>query len=153
MFTANFAPRGCGALGVGGPFDISKELGHLKSAAKWSRWTWKATRHLKANRARKQIEQQYDAETAEAVAAAIASGRNPQPILERAERRKAEGAEREKLLANPPPLHGSAAWATAKDLGRFLKGRDGFDTPSSILLGTFVEDGAQDPAGFVHWDG
>jgi Type IV secretory system Conjugative DNA transfer len=138
---------------VGGPFDISKELGIIKSAAGWSRWGWKAGRHWKASRVRKQIEEQYDAETAEAVAAAIASGRNPQPILERAERRKAESAEREKLLTNPPPLHRSAAWATAKDLSRFLKGRDSFDTQSSILLGTFLEDGAQDPAGFVHWDG
>jgi type IV secretion system protein VirD4 len=138
---------------VSGPFDISKELGVFKSAASWGRWGWKAGRHWKASRVRKQIEDQYDAETAEAVAVAIVSGRNPKPILERAERRKAECAEREKLLANPPPLHGSAAWASANDLSRFLKDRDGFDTPSSVLLGTFLEDGAQDPAGFVHWDG
>jgi hypothetical protein len=79
---------------VGGPFGTSKELGVFKSAATWGRWGWKAGRHWKANRLRKQIEEQYDAETAEAVAAAIASGRNPEPILERAERRKAEGVER-----------------------------------------------------------
>jgi len=138
---------------VSGPFDFSKELGLFRSAAKWGRWGWKAGVHLKARQIRAEIERQYDAETAEAVAAAIISGRNPKPILERAERRKAEQAERERLLSNPPPLHGSANWATPNDLARFLKGRDGFDTPSSILLGTLLSDGEQDPAGFVHWDG
>ncbi|MDP3075892.1 hypothetical protein [Bradyrhizobium sp.] len=91
------------------PFDISKELGIIKSVTSWGCWGWKAGRHWKASRVHKQIEQQYDPETAEAVAAAIGSGRNPQRILERAERRKAEGAERDKLLTSPPPLHGSAA--------------------------------------------
>jgi type IV secretion system protein VirD4 len=138
---------------VSGPFDISKDLGALQGATKWARWGWKIGRRLAAAGVRKRIEEQYDADTAEAVAAAIAAGRNPKPILERAERRKTEGAERDKLLTSPPPLHGSAAWATAQDLARFLKGREGFDTPSSILLGTFLEDGAHNPAGFVHWDG
>jgi type IV secretion system protein VirD4 len=75
----------------GGPFGASKELGVFKSPATWGPWGWKAGRHWKANRLRKQIEEQHDAEIAEA--AAIASGRNPKPILERAERRKAEGVE------------------------------------------------------------
>jgi hypothetical protein len=38
---------------------------------------------------RRQIEQEYDAETAKAVAATIAIGHNPKPTLERAEHRKA----------------------------------------------------------------
>jgi type IV secretion system protein VirD4 len=33
---------------------------------------------------------------------------------------------------------------------RVFSGRGQFDSPSSIPLGTFLEDGAQDPAGFVH---
>lgn len=138
---------------MGDPFVFSRELGAFRSAAKWGRWGWKVGRRWKASRVRASIEREYDAETAEAVASAITSGRDPQPILENAKRRKAESAAREKLLSNPPPLHGSAAWATPQDLSRFLKGRDGFDTPSSILLGTYLEDGQQDPAGFVHWDG
>ncbi|HEY0329892.1 MAG TPA: type IV secretory system conjugative DNA transfer family protein [Rhodopseudomonas sp.] len=134
-------------------FDLSRELGAFRSAAKWGRWGLKAGRHWRASRVRARIEAEYDAETAEAVAAAITSGRNPEPILERARQRKAEEAHRDKLLSHPPPLHGSAAWAAPTDLARFLKGRDGFDTPSSILLGTYLEDGGQAPSGFVHWDG
>ncbi|MGV7219477.1 type IV secretory system conjugative DNA transfer family protein [Bradyrhizobium sp. UFLA05-112] len=88
----------------------------------------------------------------EAVAAAVASGRSYQAFLSRAEK-QAETAERERLLIQPPPLHGSASWASAADLGRFLKERDHFDNPSSIVLAAFLEDGARQPAGFVHWDG
>lgn len=145
--------RGCGAWALSKPFDLSRELNILRSAGPWARRTLKAGRHLKAALIRRQIEQEYDAETAEAVAAAIASGCSYQAILERASKRKAETAERERLLVEPPPLHGSAAWATAKDLPRFLRGRGHFDHPSSILLGTLLEEGASDPAGFVHWDG
>jgi type IV secretion system protein VirD4 len=136
-----------------GPFDFSSELGIFRTASKWGRIGYKAGRHWKANQVRKQVEAEYDGETAEAVAAAISSGRNPQPILDSARRRKEERAERDQLLKSPPPLHGSAAWATPSDLKRYLKGRDGFDNPSSILLGTLLEDGASEPAGFVHWDG
>jgi type IV secretion system protein VirD4 len=138
---------------VSNPFDLSRELGIFRSAGKWGRVGWKLGRQFKASQVKARIELEYDTETAEAVAAAIASGRNPKPILEQADRRKAEAAEREKLLSSPPPLHGSATWANAKDLARLLKARAQFDTPSSILLGTFVEDGACEPAGFVHWDG
>lgn len=90
-------------------FDFSKELGAVRTAASWGRRGLKAGRLWKASRARRQIEDKYGAETAEAVATAIASGRSPKPILERAERRKEEDAERDRLLGSPPPLHGSAA--------------------------------------------
>lgn len=140
-------------VALSNPFDLSKELGFLRSAGKWGRIGWKLGRQAKAQQVRGRVEREYDAETAEAVATAIASGRNPKPILERAERRKAEAAEREKMLASPPPLHGSATWATVSDLSRLLKTRGQFDIPSSILLGTYIEKGADEPAGFVHWDG
>lgn len=135
------------------PFDFSKELGIFRSAGNWGRAGWKPDRHIKADRVRRQIEEEYDAEIAEAVAAAIASGRSYDAILERARKRKVETEERDRLLREPPPLHGSAAWVDADDLRRFLKGREAFDHPSSILLGTFVQEGARHPAGFVHWDG
>jgi len=140
-------------VGVGDPFDFSKELGAFRSAVKWGRWGWKLGRQIKASRVRVEVERQYDAETAEAVAAAITSGRNPRPILEQAEKRKAEQAERQAMISKPPPLHGSATWASASDLSAFLKDRSGFDTPSSILLGTFVPEGTESPAGYMHWDG
>jgi type IV secretion system protein VirD4 len=138
---------------VSNPIDLSKELGVFRSAGKWGRLGWKLGRQFKAAQVRRQVEAEYDAETAEAVAAAIASGRNPRPILEQAKRRKAEAAERKRLLSNPPPLHGSATWAKATDLSQLLRDRSSFDNPSSILLGAFLEEGAQDPAGYVHWEG
>jgi type IV secretion system protein VirD4 len=49
-------------------------------------------------------------------------------------------------------VHGSAAWARPAELAPLLKGREAFDAPSSILLGAYVEDGQEDPTGFVHWD-
>ncbi len=80
---------------VSNPFDFSKELGAFKSAANGVRWGMKIGRHIAANRARKQVEQEYDTETAEAVAAAVAAGRSPRAILENAKRRKAEQANRQ----------------------------------------------------------
>lgn len=139
--------------GVSGPFDISKELGLLRNGAKWAGWTLKAGRWVRASRVRKAIAEQYDDETAEAVTAAISAGRNHRPILERAEQRKRESQEQAQLIATPPPLHGSAVWAGAADLQRLLKGREAFNHPSSILLGSFLEADAVQPAGFIHWDG
>jgi len=138
---------------VGNLFDLSGELKLFKSAGKWGRRGLKLGRHFRASQAKQRIQDQYDAETAEAAGAAIAAGRSPKPILERAERRRIEQAEREQLLASPPPLHGSAAWASAKDLGRFLRDRESFDDPRSILLGSFLEEGGREPSGYVHWDG
>lgn len=135
------------------PFDFSREIASVRSMGRWAKWGAKVGRHIAAGRARRQVEAQYDAETAEAVAAAITSGKNPKVILERAERRQKEAAEQEKLLSRPPPLHGSAEWATSHDLSRFLKSREGFEDGSSILLGTFVDEGTTDPARYVHWNG
>lgn len=138
---------------MSGPFDFSREMASLRSMGTWAKWTLKASRHIAARKARRCVEAQYDAETAEAVAAAITSGKNPKVILERAERRQKEAAERDDLLRRPPPLHGSAEWATSQDVSRFLKPREGFEDGASILLGTFMDEGANDPAGFVHWNG
>ncbi|HEX3872265.1 MAG TPA: type IV secretory system conjugative DNA transfer family protein, partial [Pirellulales bacterium] len=65
---------------------------------------------------------------------------------------KKEREEREALLLNPPPLHGSAKWAGMNELKPFLRRRESFDDPSSILLGAFAGEN-DDPSGFVHWDG
>lgn len=126
-------------------FNFSRELSIFRLAGSLG---WKLARHVKAERLRRRIAQKYDVETGEAVAAAITSGHSYQTILDRA-----ETAECERLLIQPPPLHGSVTLPDAADLGRFLKGRDHFDSPSSILLGTLQEGGARKPARFVHWDG
>ena len=49
---------------------LPKELEAVRSAAKLGRWGWKLGVHWKAERIRKQVEAEYDAETAEAVVAA-----------------------------------------------------------------------------------
>jgi type IV secretion system protein VirD4 len=130
------------------PFgDVLKYTGQFWKAGKWG---WEAGRKWRAGRVRAQIEAEYGAEVADAVEAAVINGKDPTPILERAKRAKAEQAEREALLTNPPPLHGSAAWAKPADLSRYLKGRDAFDTPSTILLGAYTDD--TELTSFVHWD-
>ena len=97
------------------------------------------------------MEAEYGSEVADAYEAAVRTGRDPSPILERAERARLAQKEREELLANPPPLHGSADWAKPKDLYPFLKGREGFDTPSSLLLGSYTDETTK-LTSFVHWD-
>ncbi len=122
-------------------------------ATKFGNWGLKAGRHLRAKLSRGDIERLYGPEVADAVEAAIRSGRDPGPIIERAERDLAARQERERLVANPPPLYGSARWPTSRDLRQYLKPREAFDHPRSLLLGAFNDEGETKPAGFVHWDG
>lgn len=67
--------------------------------------------------------------------------------------------ERERLretLENPPPIHGSARWATATELNqaRILQPLSALDTPASILLGVFPDPELNDrPVGQIHWNG
>jgi type IV secretion system protein VirD4 len=112
----------------------------------------KAQRWAAAQRVYKEVLERYGHETAEAAAAAVKAGRSPDAILERAERLKNEREEREALLASPPPLHGSARWASTVDLGKGLRSREAFDDPRSILLGTVMHPDGKGAAGFLHWD-
>ncbi|TRL37608.1 transporter [Methylosinus sporium] len=95
----------------------------------------------------------YGPEVADAVEAAIKAGKDPRPVIERAEKARQEREERERLLVDPPPLHGSATWAKPEDLAKVLRGRDAFDSPSSILLGSYIDEESQGPQQFAHWDG
>lgn len=131
--------------------DFEKIFGTVGKGAKIG---WKLGRTWQANRTRDQIAAEYGWEVAEAVANAIKLGIDPRPILERAKRDKEAAEERARQIANPPNLYGSARWANAADLKGYLKGRDAFDNPSSILLGTYAgEDADNDVPSFVHWDG
>ncbi|WP_245441359.1 hypothetical protein [Neorhizobium sp. T7_12] len=78
---------------------------------------------MKARSARGQVEELYGPEVADAVEAAIRSGRDPGPIIERAKRDLAAREERERQFTDPPTLHGSARWSTSIDLHRYLRGR------------------------------
>lgn len=125
---------------------------------KWGKWGAAGGKHLMARSARKRVEELYGPEVADQVEAAIRSGRDPGPIIERAKRDLEARQEREQQLANPPPLYGSARWATPQELrtipnGKlYLAGRSTFDNPSSILLGGDADDETNPEAQFVHWD-
>ena len=70
--------------------------------------------------------------------------------------REAEQRRQDELLKNPPPLHGSAQWATVAELSRagLLRPMSQFDSPSSILLGAMLDAPDSDRmAGHLHWDG
>ncbi|EJT04930.1 type IV secretory system conjugative DNA transfer family protein [Rhizobium sp. CCGE 510] len=126
---------------------------NVSLALKWGKWGLKTGRRLKARSARQQVEELYGPEVADAVEAAVRSGRDPGPIIERAKRDLAARQERDRQLADPPPLYGSARWPTSQTLHSYLRDRNAFDDPRSILLGTFSDEGQPSPAGFVHWDG
>jgi type IV secretion system protein VirD4 len=126
---------------------------HFSIGTKWGNWGLKAGRYLRARSSRSDVERLYGPEVADAVEAAIRSGRDPGPIIERARRDLAARRERERLIADPPPLYGSARWPTSSDLRKYLKPREAFDHPRSLLLGAFNDEDEPKPAGFVHWDG
>lgn len=71
-----------------------------------------------------------------------------------AEEKEAERSRQTEALKNPPPIHGSARWATGADLRSqgILKGTNAFDSPSSILLGTFIDPLTGVLEGQIHWD-
>lgn len=120
---------------------------------KSGRWGLNAGRYARAKAVRHSAAKLYGPEVADAVEAAIRSGRDPAPILERAKLDLEARSERDRQLANPPTLHGSARWPTSSDLQRYLRPKTAFDDPRSILLGSFNDEGQTKPAGFVHWDG
>lgn len=132
------------------PLDFQNEL---SAALKGLKLGNKAMRHAKAHALRRQVEELYGPEVADAVEAAVLSGRDPGPILDRAKRDKAAREERERQLADPPPLYGSARWPTSTDLAAYLRGKEAFSDPRSLLLGSFSNEGQTTAAGFVHWDG
>lgn len=61
----------------------------------------------------------------------------------------------ENTIKSPPPVHGSARWATEDDLRKagVLKPLTAFDTPSSILLGVLRSPETGQALGQLHWDG
>lgn len=69
---------------------------------------------------------------------------------------KRERERQDELLRNPPPVFGSARWATPAELTAqgILKPVSAFDNPSSLLLGTLIDDQLGNAMlGQLHWDG
>lgn len=135
---------------AGNPFD--EGLDFARQSWKWGKVGHQIGRTWRAKRERQKAEAEFGPEVADAVEAAVRAGRDPSPIYERARQARRDREERDKLLREPPPLHGSARWAKPGELGKVLKGRDAFDTPSSILLGSYTDEGFTERTEFVHWD-
>lgn len=139
---------------MGNTFDPFQGQGKgLALFSKWLGWSYKAGRGIKARNARKQVEELYGPEVADAVEAAVRSVRDPYRIIERARRDVADREEHERQLADPPPLYGSARWPTAAELQVYLRDKDAFDDTRSILLGSYIHEDLSRPASYVHWDG
>lgn len=68
--------------------------------------------------------------------------------------RAAEKARQAETLAAPPPVHGSAQWATADSLrgAGLLHGFEALERASSILLGALREENNGPVRGQLHWD-
>ena len=135
---------GCGV--ASDPFDFSKSLGvSTGDIVKNAKTGLKIGRSISAWNLRRSLERQgYDPLTIEAAVEARKTGRNPAAILQRAKEAYAIRDRQAEMRANPPPIHGSARWADATDLGTA-----GLFLPPDrrrIGLGTF--DGDQ-----VSWDG
>lgn len=71
------------------------------------------------------------------------------------DKRSEQRREMDEALQAPPPVHGSARWASDQDLRDVgvLRDNSAFDSPSSILLGARMEPGDTNPRGWLHWDG
>ncbi|MCI5076437.1 type IV secretory system conjugative DNA transfer family protein [Oricola sp.] len=68
-------------------------------------------------RLKRQLESEgYDALTVEAAVEALKAGRNPEPILQQARHAYQLRRKQAQMRRNPPPIHGSARWASAEEL-------------------------------------
>ena len=96
-------------------------------------------------RYRKKLETEgYDPLTIEAAVEAVKAGRNPEPILYRAQEAYRVREEQAALRASPPPVHGSAAWAQQHEIQEAGLLRPA--SASGIALGRFNDQ-------HVSWDG
>ena len=129
-----------------GPFDFTNALGLpggqiLKGIQiGYQMGRWRAAEKAK----RKWNEEGFDAITIDAAAEAVKAGRDPTPILEQARRAYELQAKQSEMRRNPPPVHGSARWATTPDLE--AAGLLGPTNGRAITLGAFEGEP-------VSWDG
>lgn len=88
------------------------------------------------------------------VQAMFRAGQNRKTQKRMEEQREQYQKKVEEAVRNPPPIHGSARWATADDLLKvgYLKPVTAFDTPSSIFLGLLRHPDTQQVLGQIHWD-
>jgi type IV secretion system protein VirD4 len=136
-------------------FDPLGELSRsFKQAASAYKTGTALSRRLQASSVRRTIEAGHGAEVADQVEQAILAGRGYEHILQRAQKDALAQLEREELLRKPPPLYGSAGWATPQEVRPFLQGEPGAERPGSIMLGAYPsrsEPGATPRQ--IHWNG
>lgn len=125
----------------------------LKTMFKWGQATHKLMKARKAKQEAAVAELKYGPEVAEAVENAIKAGKDHERILRQAENNQQAKADRDAILRAPPPLHGSARWATDQELGGMLKPDGPSDSGRSILLGAWRNLGSGRSDRSVHWDG
>ncbi|PTW61692.1 type IV secretion system protein VirD4 [Breoghania corrubedonensis] len=101
-----------------GPFDLEGILGgHGKSLATGARIGTQIGRTLTGWSLRRRLEQEgFDPITIGAATEAVAAGRKPDAILEQARQAYALRDKQEAIRRDPPPVHGSARWATAEEV-------------------------------------
>jgi len=128
------------------PFDLGGMFGDTsKSITTGANVGLKIGRGLASWNLKRRLEQEgFDPITIEAASQAVAAGRDPKPILEQARQAYALRDKQEAMRRDPPPVHGSARWATRDDVAqaglfRSLNGR-------TLNLGTFHGES-------VNWDG
>ncbi|MBB4305537.1 type IV secretion system protein VirD4 [Rhodobium orientis] len=98
---------------------------------------------------RRQLEQAgYDPLTIEAAVEAVKAGRQPDGVLAAARQAYAAQRRQEELRHNPPPIHGSAAWAVPQALTEA-----GFLTPAVPTAGRGILLGRTADGQALHWAG
>ncbi|MGR6465776.1 type IV secretory system conjugative DNA transfer family protein [Rhizobium sp. PAMB 3182] len=123
-------------------FDIGGSMGDILTAARSGTQVSRAV--LVWNLRRRLQKAGYDPVTIEAACEALAAGRDPRVIVEQAEAAYALRDKQDAMRRDPPPVHGSARWATVDDVRKA-----GLLRPASgrtLSLGT-CEGHA------VNWDG
>ena len=128
----------------GGPLDA------FKTTANTVRMVIGLNRTLSAWMWRRQLEKErYDPITIEALVEAVKAGRKPDGILAAARQAYAAKRKQEEMRDNPPPIHGSAAWATPQQLTDA-----GFLTEATAIPNHGLQLGlAAGTAQTLHWSG
>ncbi len=130
--------------GGGGPFD------DFKTYSNSARVGFAIGRNVSAWMWRRRLEKEgFDPITIEAVVDAVKSGREPEGILAAARQAYAAKRKQKEMRDNPPPIHGSAAWATTQQIGHGGFLTDDTDLPSHALLLGQTAGSSQT----LHWAG
>lgn len=119
-----------------GPFDISRSFGLPGGdVLKTVQAGIQVGRNFSARSLKKELARKgYDPLTIEAAVEAVKSGRDPASILYRADQAYEVRDRQANMRLNPPPVHGSARWASSDDL--INKGFVGTPDGRNIVLGT-----------------